>query len=292
MMLFDIQRWSLHDGPGIRTTVFFKGCPLRCIWCSNPESWNRNKDWYHFKHRCSRCGTCVKNCTRKAVRMEGQTIRHSLDLCSFCGMCADLCPENALEPVGFDMGLSEIMQVIEKDSIFYHHSGGGVSFSGGEPFSQAGPLRALTDMCLDRGIHTCIETSGYFEFDQVSDILAKISLIHMEIKHTDDQIHRKLTGVSNRKIIQNIIKTDAMGKTTIIRIPLIKDLTDTDLNIREIIKLITGLRHVSMVELMDYHKFGISKYDALGLDYDSGIAFSPRKAEIMESFYKSKIKCK
>lgn len=291
-MLFNIQRWSLHDGPGIRTTVFFKGCPLRCLWCSNPESWNRNKDWYHFKDRCSLCGTCVKNCTRKAVRMDGQTIRHNLEECSFCGACADLCPENALEPVGFDMDLSQIMQVIEKDSIFYHHSGGGVSFSGGEPFSQAGPLRALTDMCLDRGIHTCIETSGYFEFDQVSDILAKISLIHMDIKHTDDQIHRKLTGVSNGKIIQNIIKTDDMGKNTIIRIPLIKDLTDTDQNIREIIKLITRLRHVSLVELLDYHTFGISKYDALGLGYDSGIAFSPRKAEIMESFYKSGIKCK
>ena len=207
-MFFNIQRWSLHDGPGIRTTVFFQGCPLRCRWCSNPESWEFKKQ--------------EKSPTR-----------------------------------------DEVLETIRRDAVFYRASGGGITFSGGEPFAQSETMRYLADSLSSAGIRTAVETCGYFIFKEVADIIDMIDEIFIDIKHTDDISHQKLTDVSNTRIFENIFHLNELGKKFVIRMPLVKGLTDTQCNIDQVIKMSSTLDNLIRIELLPYHPFGVGKHKDL-----------------------------
>ncbi len=290
-MFLNIQRWSLHDGPGIRTTVFFKGCPLRCRWCSNPESWDFEKQLLIFKNRCTSCGTCVDVCPEKAVIRKDGNIKYDSDQCALCGRCIKSCPEGARELAGLDLSGGDVLKIVERDSVFYQTSGGGITFSGGEPFSQIDLLSTLVKKCAYLGIHTSVETSGYFSMDKAAKTLEKMNHITIDIKHVDDCIHKNLTGVSNRKIIQNIIDVDRAGKNITLRIPLVKNLTDTDVNIKGIVKIAKQLEHLTCIELMTYHELGIFKYDGLGIGYDSSMVPSDKTNDIAKYIKSFGIKC-
>jgi pyruvate formate lyase activating enzyme len=274
-MLFNIQRWSLHDGPGIRTTVFFKGCPLRCRWCSNPESWSFEKQLLVDTERCAACGACIEACPTGANRVGGQAIAVDRDKCIACGRCVDRCPQAAREVVGQAAATDRIAGMLERDAVFYRASGGGVTFSGGEPFARMGLLRRLAEACTLSGISTAVETSGFFLLGDALETLDWIDDIFIDLKHTDDAIHKQLTGVSNRRIIENILCLDEMGRALTLRIPLIDAITSTDENIAGVIALCGRLKHLREVELLPYHDLGAGKYDRLGLPYDKNMA-APR----------------
>lgn len=271
-MLFNIQRWSLHDGPGIRTTVFFKGCPLRCRWCSNPESWSFEKTLLFWPDRCAGCGVCVDVCPVGACRLDNGRAFVDRSACIRCGRCAAACPEGAREVAGMDLPAAEILDHLRRDAVFYRSSGGGVTFSGGEPFAQADLLESLVRGCIMAGIPLAVETSGYFRLDAVRPILESIDDIFIDLKHIDDRMHQRLTGVSNARILENIRRLDAMGRRLVLRVPLIAGLTGTRENMDGIIRFCQGLNHLAGIELMPYHPLGEPKYAGLGMARDVPMA--------------------
>jgi pyruvate formate lyase activating enzyme len=274
-MFFNIQRWSLHDGPGIRTTVFFKGCPLRCRWCSNPESWSFEKQLLVDTQRCSACGACIEVCPTGANRMAEGKIAFDRGRCIACGRCVDCCPEDVREVVGREAVADRIAGMLERDAVFYRASGGGVTFSGGEPFARMDLLMQLARVCTHAGISTAVETSGFFPLDQAAQTLDWIDDIFIDLKHTSDTLHNQLTGVSNRRIIENILRLDEMGRALTIRVPLIQGITSTEQNIAGIVRLCRRLTHLIGVELLPYHNLGAGKYARLGLPYAGDMA-APR----------------
>jgi pyruvate formate lyase activating enzyme len=276
-MFFNIQRWSLHDGPGIRTTVFFKGCPLRCRWCSNPESWSFDEQLLFMKERCCGCGACIDVCPRNANTPDGGHVAVDRDKCVACGQCAQVCPQHARECIGRELPVDQVMKMLERDAVFYRSSDGGVTFSGGEPFARMDLLRRLAGACVFAGIRTTVETSGFFPLKEAIGIFDWIDEIFIDVKHTDDIIHRKLTGVSNKPILENIVALDKMGRRLTIRIPLIKDLTSSAENIEGVIELCSRLQNPAAIELLPYHGLGAGKYAALGLSYASGMAAPGRR---------------
>jgi pyruvate formate lyase activating enzyme len=283
-MFFNIQRWSLHDGPGIRTTVFFKGCPLRCRWCSNPESWSYQKQLFFMKDKCSGCGSCIVVCPAGANTLRGGELEYDRSKCVQCGYCVDICAENARELVGQDLSVDEIIRILEKDAVFYRSSGGGVTFSGGEPFAQMDVLRQLAKGCASSGIRTAVETSGFFSLPPAIDILDWIDDIFIDLKHMNDSVHQELTGVSNQTIIENIVRLDETGRRLILRIPLVKDLTDTMENIDGVVGLCSRLKNLIGLELLPYHNLGAGKYSGLNLPYEAGMAAPER--DIVKSIIK------
>jgi pyruvate formate lyase activating enzyme len=278
-MIFNVQRWSLHDGPGIRTTVFFKGCPLRCRWCSNPESWSFETQLFFMKDLCSGCGACIDICAAGANSMIGPFVEFDRDTCVGCGRCAEDCPENARELVGQDLPVDEIIRILDRDAVFYRSSGGGVTFSGGEPFAQMDVLKRLARGCAVAGIRTAVETSGFFSFNEALAIFDWIDDIFIDLKHTNDAIHKELTGVSNTTIIDTLMRLDEMGRGVTVRIPLVKGLTDTRENIDGVIRLCRCLDHLIGIELLPYHRLGAAKYDHLNLPYDAAMT-APEQTDI------------
>jgi pyruvate formate lyase activating enzyme len=274
-MLFNIQRWSLHDGPGIRTTVFFKGCPLRCRWCSNPESWSFEKQLLVDTERCAACGACIAACPAGANRTSGSAVVFDRGRCAACGRCVDGCPQMARELVGSDWTADRIIRMLERDAVFYRASGGGVTFSGGEPFARMDLLLRLARACSLAGIATAVETSGFFSLADAAETLEWIGEIFIDLKHTDDVLHRQLTGVSNRRIIETILGLDKMGRALTIRVPLIQGLTSTAANVAGVIDLCRRLKHLKGVELLPYHDLGAGKYARLGLPFNADMA-APR----------------
>lgn len=292
-MIFNIQRWSLHDGPGIRSTVFFKGCPLRCRWCSNPESWAFERQILYFHDTCAECGKCVDSCVAGANSIENGRLMYERDRCTGCGTCAKICPNLGRELVGEELTAEGIVDVLIRDAVFYRSSGGGVTFSGGEPMAQPELLRKLVTTCFDAGISTAVETSGFFDYENVADIFEYIDEIFIDLKHTDENTHRELTGVSNQLIIENILRIDKAGYSIRLRVPLVKSLNDTEENVEGIIKLCQNMQNLKSVELLSYHNYGSSKYAALGQHYDFAMASpnQPTIDRIMKSLESAGIVC-
>ena len=261
------QNFSVNDGNGIRTIIFFAGCPLSCQWCSNPESHTNFDKVAQYNNTCIQCGRCAEVCPSGiGINLNDPCER---ELCKACGLCVKVCPTKSRKNLIYRFSSEEILNIIEKQKIFYRFSGGGVTFSGGEVTMQADILRELAYKLYDQVIDLAIETSGYFDFDEVKDILQKINLIFVDIKHMDDNKHKLYTGISNEKILGNIARLNELKVPVVVRIPLVEGVNSDIANIRKTAEFAKNNIHEPKLELLPYHSFGDSKYEALSLEKPS-----------------------
>lgn len=264
-LVFSVMRFSLHDGPGIRTTVFLKGCPLRCEWCHNPESQVSLPEIMFAAERCIRCGDCVEACPEHAIEWNDGPIRHA-EACRRCGRCAEACLSGARQFIGKQMLVPELVKVICRDLVFFDESGGGVTFSGGEPLMQPDFLETALEACGRKGIHRVVDTCGYAAKDVLLRISRNVDLFLYDLKLMDPAKHRQFTGVSNELILENLA-TLAEGSVPLrVRIPLVPGVNDDDQNVAESLRFLAGLG-LRQVELLPYHNIGKEKYARLQLQY-------------------------
>lgn len=265
--IFNIMKYSIHDGPGIRTTVFLQGCPLSCEWCHNPESQFFGQALMFSPERCIGCGQCLEVCPHGAIRFSDGQMRYDRERCRVCGACAKVCHSGARELVSREVSTSEVLAEIEKDLIFYDESGGGVTFSGGEALMQPGFLRELLLKCRQKEIHTAVETCGFVKREYLEEIAPYVNLFLYDLKHMDNQIHRRFTNAPNELILENLRWLVENHKGVVIRIPIIPGVNDDQDNIRRTGEFVASLKRVSTVHILPYHKAGAEKYRRLGLSY-------------------------
>ena len=279
--IFNIQKYSIHDGPGIRTTVFFKGCPLNCWWCHNPESQSSLPELIFWKDRCILCKACIEACPHDALNFKDALIITDKEKCILCGECVKKCPTIAREIIGQKMTVEEVMEEIEKDRIFYQESGGGVTFSGGEPLLQQDFLEELLRQCHQKKIHTTLDTSGYCEWLVLNSISRFVDLFLYDVKIMDDEAHLKYTGVSNRIILNNLKKLSEKGKNIIVRIPVIPGINDDVKNIRDMGEFLKPI-NIDYAELLSYHNIASEKYARIGKAYALESTRVPDKDKLSE----------
>ncbi|MDA8080153.1 MAG: glycyl-radical enzyme activating protein [Actinomycetota bacterium] len=288
--VFNIQRYSIDDGPGIRSTVFLKGCPLNCKWCSNPESQNRNPEISHRDSLCSKCGICVQVCEAAAITVDEAGVHIDRDRCNVCGKCIDACDREVLELMGRSMTVEEVFSQLQRDTDYYESSGGGVTICGGEALYQPEFTFALLKRCREVGIHTCLDTAGYGTSSALQRILQYTSLVFYDIKHLDARIHRELTGKQNGLIMRNLELIIRSGVPVVIRVPYIPGHNDSKENIEALAKTVSGMSKEAKVNLLPYHRFGMGKYAMLDRRYELAKLLPPSKEdlskakEIIESF--------
>lgn len=264
--VFNIQRYSIHDGPGIRTTVFLKGCPLNCWWCQNPESQLSGQEMIFWGDRCIGCGACATICPSDAIQIKNGIPVTEKEKCILCGKCIEKCPALAREMIGKKLTTEEIIKEIEKDLVFYEESGGGVTFSGGEPLKQSEFLESLLNGCQEKKIHTAVDTSGYISWEILNKISSKVDLVLYDLKIMDNERHKKYTGVSNEIILENLKKLSSIHNNIFVRFPVIPGVNDDYQNIRETGEFLSSLK-IAQVDLLPYHYIGIDKYRRLGMTY-------------------------
>ncbi len=309
--IFHIERHALHDGPGIRTLVFFKGCPLRCGWCSNPEGQSPWPELIYDEPACTGCGACLAACPVGAIRWAddpaaggGRKVTVDRALCAATlsrggcrpeagpapqaapvapasAACVPVCPAvaqgatGARSIVGRTMTVDEVLQVVLRDEVFYRHSGGGVTASGGEPLLQAEFVGELFERCAARGLHTAVETCGNVPWKRFERILPVTDLFLFDLKHADPAKHRAGTGADNRRILRNLRALGAAGKTIIARIPLVPHFNDSRAELEAIVELARAAGSIGEIHLLPYHRLGISKYRKLGREYPPGSLAPP-----------------
>ena len=264
-LIFDIQRTSLHDGPGIRTTVFLKGCPLRCAWCHNPESQSRGPEIYFRPESCAFCGECVKICPQGAHKIEGGVHTYDRSVCQKCGKCTEACLYGALKLTGRPFTVEQVMQVVRRDRAYYERSGGGLTVSGGEPMLQPAFTRALLAAAKKEGFHTCLDTSGWGSRRSYEKVLPYVDLFLFDYKATDASTHRRLIGVSNSPILATLDYLYSSGARVRLRCPLVPCLNDTPDHLEGIAALDRRYPNLEGIDLMPYHNAGNSKYETYGL---------------------------
>ncbi|MGD9140691.1 MAG: glycyl-radical enzyme activating protein [bacterium] len=280
--VFDIKRYAIHDGPGIRTTVFLKGCPLRCPWCHNPEGVAPGPQLMFWEGRCIGCRACEEACPRGAISFPGRVPVVDLALCDTCGECVRACYPHALELVGKAMTPGEVIQEIEKDMVFYGESGGGATFSGGEPMMQPEFLRELLKRCRRRGIHTAVDTSGFIDGDALSGLMDDVDLFLYDIKTMDDEVHEKLTGVSNAVILDNLRMLADGGKKAAVRFSVIPGVNDYEANIDALGTFVRSLHSDIDIHLLPYHRVGVDKSRRLAGSEEPEV-FRPPSADALRS---------
>ncbi|MGB9586225.1 MAG: glycyl-radical enzyme activating protein [Anaerolineales bacterium] len=281
-IVFDIRKYSIHDGPGIRTAVFLKGCPLSCWWCHNPEGQSTKIEIIKRENRCIHCGECLSICKDGAISQIGDQILLDRTKCTLCGQCIDECYAEALELVGKRMSVSEVINEIVADLPFYEQSNGGVTFSGGEPLLQPLFLRGLLIAAHQLGIHTAVDTCGYARWNIIDSLRHEVDLFLYDIKVLDDQLHHKYTGVSNRLIVENLRRLSELGSKIIVRFPVIPGINDDEAHVRQLANLVKSLEHIQEIDILPYHSSAINKYNSLGLHYSLEGLNSPLEAQLQE----------
>ncbi|MBN2264450.1 MAG: glycyl-radical enzyme activating protein [Candidatus Aminicenantes bacterium] len=263
--VFDIKRYSIHDGPGIRTTVFLKGCSLGCLWCHNPESVDPRPELMHWPGRCARCYACVAACPTGAIAKDAEgAVVVDRSKCDLCGKCAEACLYDAMQIVGREMSVDDVMAEVEKDRIFYEQSGGGVTLSGGDPAVQPAFAEAILDGCRARGLRTAVDTAGFSSNGALERLASKTDLVLFDLKVMDEARHRETTGVPNGPILENLGKL-AAGRTEVwVRIPLVAGVNDGDENIRRVIAWLAPHEAIKRIDLLPYHSGGLEKARRIG----------------------------
>jgi pyruvate formate lyase activating enzyme len=279
-MVFNIMRYSVNDGPGIRTTVFLKGCPLRCRWCHNPESISPRREIAYRQDRCLKCGDCLAACPHGAiVPLDGYfiTLRKR---CHQCGTCVQVCVSDAREIVGKEMTVAQVMEEVEKDIVFYDESGGGVTFSGGEPLDQAEFLLGLLKACKENGIHTAIDTTGFAAPERLETVSGYADLFLYDLKILNDAKHVEFTGASNALILSNLKLLVSMGSQVIVRVPIIPRFNDNLVDIHEMGEFVASLGGIKEIDLLPFHEIGRSKYERLGIECTMPESTPPSEQEL------------
>lgn len=283
-LIFDIKRYAINDGPGIRIVIFLKGCNLNCAWCHNPESISTETERMYAPAKCIRCGTCVEACTKKAITLTPEGIVTDTELCKLYGRCAEVCPTKAIEMSGYSMSIDHIMNEIEKERVFFDQSGGGVTFSGGEPMLHHEFLIQLLDECGRRKIHRAIDTAGLVNTEILLEVAKRTDLFLYDLKMMDSEKHRKWVGVPNEKILENLKMLAATGANITIRIPLIGGINDDAENMEATAKLIVELSgEKKEVNLLPYHKIAPTKYQKLGRPEEFQLLEEPTKEAQMQA---------
>ncbi len=281
-MIFNIERFSTEDGPGIRTVVFMKGCPLKCVWCHNPEGQSFQQEIFVFDKRCIDCGDCVEACPEKAITVKDKTPVIDRSKCTSCGKCAEVCIPNAIEVVGKKMTPDQVLEEVKKDEVFYQTSNGGVTLTGGEPISQIDFLEEFLKKCKEAGIHTAVETSGCGKWDIYERILPHTDLVMFDLKEMDGEKSREYVGIKPDLIIENAEKISRV-KPMWIRVPVIPGYTAYEDNIRKIADFIASkLPSVERIDLLPHHRLGEPKYKNLGREYALDGVKPPDKEEMLK----------
>ena len=284
-IVFDIRKYSIHDGPGIRTTIFLKGCPLRCWWCHNPESQDPAIEMIFHENRCIRCGACLDCCTHDAVSWNGQGPVIDRERCERCGICADACTAEARERIGREMNVAQVMVEVERDIAFYDESGGGVTLSGGEPLLQGDFALALLRSCKEKEIHTALDTCGFAPWKRLEQVEGFVDVFLYDLKLIDAAKHRRFTGRSNSLILRNLQALSQRGHKITLRVPIIPGINDDEATARQIGSYAAALPHVQGIDLLPYHHIGMDKYSRLNSVYklaDTRPPAEPRMTEIAQ----------
>ena len=281
-IISEIERYAVKDGPGIRTVVFFKGCPLKCIWCANPETQKNTHQLMYWPTRCIGCKKCIQICPQKALSWNTTGIMINRSNCISCNVCTNTCNSQALTMSGELKNVEEVLDTIKKDNSFYQVSGGGVTFSGGEATYQKDFLIQLAQRCKDEGISTCIETCGYASQEVYQDLLPYIDYFFFDLKLINEKAHKKYTGVSNKLILSNFCYLQDAGADVTVRIPIIPGINNTESNINDSILFLLEHAPGCHVSLLPYHRLGASKYSKLDMHY-SLEELAPPSDEEMQS---------
>lgn len=267
-MIFNIQKFSVHDGPGIRTTVFFKGCPLRCMWCHNPESQEQKKQIMYDTEKCILCGTCERVCPKNAIAIENKMLSTNMAVCDFCGLCETYCIREARQVVGKEYSAEEVAKEVLKDKVFYEKSNGGVTVSGGEPLIYADFIEELFIKLKKHNIHTAADTSGAADFSAIERIAKYTDLFLYDIKLMDDEKHKYFIGASNKTILRNLEKLSKIHSNINIRMPIVEGVNATEEHIEKTADFIKDLG-INNINLLPYHSIARHKYKKLDIEYEN-----------------------
>lgn len=265
--VFNIQHFSTEDGPGIRTTVFLKGCPLRCPWCANPESQAPFPQLGHRAAKCIKCGTCIRSCPAGALHVADGQVRIRRELCRSCGTCVRLCPSGAMFFYGEEKTVEQVFDEVSRDAGYYEQSGGGVTVSGGECMTQPQFVSDLFRRCKEAGFHTALDTCGYFDEQALYSVWDYVDLVLFDLKLMDSQRHRQYTGVDNVIIQDNLKRMLAKGMNVVIRVPVIPGINDREGDLEAIADFVFKLDSSLHVDLLPYHRYGLGKYRILDMEY-------------------------
>jgi pyruvate formate lyase activating enzyme len=284
-IVFDVKRFALHDGPGLRTTVFFKGCPLSCLGCHNPEGQRGGAELVFRPDRCTRCGDCLPACPHGALSLGDEGLLVARDRCELAGACAEACLPGALEMVGRWYSAEELLEILEEDRLFYDESMGGVTFSGGEPFAQPVVLKALLEGCRQRELPVVLDTCGHADPAVFRELAPLASVLLFDLKLMDEARHEEFTGVHNRWILENLRWAAGEAPTArrpalTVRIPLIPGINDDEANLRASARFLSGLVAPPPVDVLPYHRLGVDKYERLGRRYHLGSASPPPRDRV------------